>query len=1586
VIPVAIVGIGCRFPGASNLQEYWHLLRNGIDAISEVPADRWDIEKFYHPKPGTPGKMNTRYGGFIDQVDKFDPDFFGISPREAERMDPQQRLVLEVAWEALENAGIPPSHLSGSQTGVIVGIGNYDHGLLLSQHLDQINAYDGTGNTISIAATRLSYILNLRGPSLTTETACSSSLVALHLACQSLRTGETDQFIVGAISLMLSPQQTITYSNAAMMAADGRCKTFDASANGYVRGEGCGVVVLKRLDDAIANGDNIQAIIRGSAVNQDGLSNGMTAPSALAQQIVIRQALENAGVKPAQISYVEAHGTGTSLGDPIEVRSLKAVLMQGRSLDQPCYIGSVKTNIGHLEAAAGMAGLIKVILALQYQEIPPHLNFKQLNPLISFDGTPFSIPTQLQPWNSITNRFAGISSFGFGGTNAHVILEEAPKIEAKQELLKRPLHLLTLSTKSETALGELVKRYQSFLAEHPESDLANICFTANTGREHFKHRLAVLADSTSQLADSLTSFTQGQEIREVVSGLAQSTISKIAFLFTGQGSQYGGMGLQLYKTQPIFKKAIDDCEEILRPYLQIPLSEILYYQAQSKINETIYTQPALFAIEYALYQLWKSWGIQPSLVMGHSVGEYVAACVAGVFSLEDGLKLIAARGRLMQSLPQDGGMVAVMATVAVVEKEIEPYQNQVSIAAVNGENSLVISGEKQALEQICQNLEAIGVKTKPLQVSHAFHSPLMQPMLAEFAALANQINYSIPKIKLISNLTGLVAGEEIATAAYWCNHITNAVQFARSMDLAQGYEVFVEIGPKPILLGMGRQCLNQNQRLWLPSLRPNQDDWQVMLESLAQLYLKGSAIDWRCFDVPYYYQRQQLPTYPFERHRYWVDVKANNQTSNNSQGLDINQTAIVNLIQQGNIEQLTQELSTEFSVAQTQYLPKFLEVLVKKHQQQLKSTSIQDWLYQLEWQLQPRHQNSEKQLNRNGIWLIFADSQGLGQSLALELEREGNTCLLVYAGESYQHLSTGSWSINPSCITDFQRLLAESNLGEIALQGVIHLWSLETTLVDLDLSTSTLEQAQILSCGSALHLIQTLTKQNNLDGEISLPRLWLITRGVISVDSTNSTLPGVFQSPLWGMGKVLTLEHPQLWGGMVDLPPEPMENEAIALLTEILDSQAEDYLALRSQKRYVARLQPSNIKQPQMMVLSANSTYLITGGLGALGLKVAQWMVEQGARYLVLTGRHQASKQSQEAILQMESVGTKVLQLQADVSNKTDMMQVFAMIKESMPPLQGIIHAAGAVGYQSIIEMDLSTFISVLRPKALGGWILHQLTQDMKLDFFVGFSSIASVWGSKGQSHYAAANHFLDTLANYRHSLGLPGLSINWGPWAEVGMAAGEAQLFLNRMGVKGLQPEKALTALGVLLGGSSSQMTVVNVDWNIFQSIYEAREKRSLLKKIKIDNSDNTYKKTTKQSDILQKIEAAGEGDRESILIAYLQAEVGNVLGTQLPDTQRGFFDMGMDSLMAVDLKTRLETNLNIYLPTTLIFEFPTIKDLAEFLIKDVFKWQSLNTESIEIEDKQDSSLLEIEQLSEDEVEASIAERLAQLEILIGG
>ncbi len=882
--PVAVVGIGCRFPQAGDPEGFWQLLQQGIDAIREVPADRWNIDQIYAPEAAVPGKTNTRWGSFLSNVADFEPAFFGISPREAARMDPQQRLLLEVAWEALEYAGQAPDRLAGSRTGVFVGISSYDYSRIQFSDPAGLDAYAGTGNAHSIAANRLSYTFDLRGPSMAIDTACSSSLVAVHLAMQSLRRGDADLALAGGVNLILSPELTITFSQARMMAPDGRCKTFDARADGYVRGEGCGIVVLKRLSDALRDGDNILALLRGSAVNQDGRTNGLTAPNGPSQQAVIRQALQDAGVQPAQIGYVEAHGTGTPLGDPIEIDSLRRVLEDGRPAGQPYGVGSVKTNIGHLEAAAGIAGLIKVVLSLMHDELPAHLHFRELNPYIALDGSQLEILTERRGWpRGAAPRLAGVSSFGFGGTNAHVVLSEAPLLDEIQpeggSTLERPLHLIRLSARSETALKGLAARYRSRLEQLPAGALPDFCYSANVGRADFDHRLAAVAGSAERLESALRAFAAGGRPAGLrYRYLKSGSRSGPAFIFTGQGSQYPQMGRRLYETQPVFRSTLERCAEVLAGHLDRPLLSILFPPAEDfSVDETRYTQPALFALEYALAELWRSWGIEPAAVMGHSVGEYAAACIAGVFSLEDGLKLIAARGRLMQALPADGAMAAVFADRGQVEAALSGYEDRLAIAAVNGPDHVVVSGEAEALNEVLEVLENGGLSARLLNVSQAFHSPLMEPMLEAFEKVARQVTFRSPQIPMISNLTGAVLSPgAVPDARYWRRHVRETVQFAAGIDALAGQnsEVWLEIGPGPVLTGMGRRALAGREPFpaWVHSLQRGRDDWEVMLDALGELYLQGVEIDWAGFDAGFRRRKMPLPTYPFERQRFWLDL------------------------------------------------------------------------------------------------------------------------------------------------------------------------------------------------------------------------------------------------------------------------------------------------------------------------------------------------------------------------------------------------------------------------------------------------------------------------------------------------------------------------------------------------------------------------------------------------------------------------------------------------------------------------------------------------------------------------------------------
>ncbi len=2148
--PIAIIGLGCRFPNSPNLEAFWQLLEQGIDAATEVPKERWDIDQYYDPNPDATGKMYSRFANFIKDVDKFEPEFFKISPREAKKLDPQHRLLLEVCWESLEYAGLSPVSLRCSQTGVFIGMMTHDYRELAVNPED---LHTASGNGSFLGAGRIAYTLGLQGPTLSVETACSSSLVACHLASQSLRNQECKIALAGGVNLMITPEVSLIESRSQMNSPDGRCKTFDDSADGYGRGEGCGIVVLKRLSDAQADGDNILALLRGSAVNHDGPSGGLTVPNGLAQEAVIRQAMANGKVEASQVDYIECHGTGTPLGDPIEVEALVNVYGKNRPQNTPIIISSVKTNIGHTEGAAGIAGLIKVILSLQNEKIPPHLHLKQPNKRIPWEEIPVVVPTEERLWlRGDRARIAGVSSFGLSGTNAHALVEEAPLITRVPDQIDRPLHLLTLSAKTEPALQELVGKYEKYVNHHLECAIGDICYTANTGRSHFKHRLAFVASNQPELEEKLRDYQAGEEVAGIFSGELpnNTTATSIAFLFTGQGSQYVNMGKQLYEKSPSFRKALEECDQILQAYLETSILEIIYpkeEQNSSVLDQTAYTQPAIFALEYALAKLWFSWGIKPSVVMGHSVGEYVAATVAGVFSLEDGLKLIATRGKLMQKLPSGGEMVSVMASESEVTEAIKEYRTQVTIAAFNGPNSIVISGESEAITKICTKLESAGIKTKKLLVSHAFHSPLMEPMLTEFEKVAKEITYNRAKISLISNVTGKEVGTEISSAQYWVAHVRQPVKFAQSMKTLEkeGYETFLEIGGQPILLGMGRQCVTQSEGEWLPSLRPGVDEWEQMLSSLGKLYVKGAKIDWSGFESNYNRQKIALPTYPFQRERYWVETQKNQllnwSTTKNQhpllgekldlagrenqqrfqsyiteksptylrdhrvfdkalfpaagyveiadsaarkllstpqvtvtdlfiiKGLILPETEIkkiqtvltpqennnykfeifstsetenqqkpqwtlhvegkistdstattqtqINLekyksecpqvidikehyqnyrdngIEYGNnfqgIKQLwkgqgraiaevclNEELTTQIVDYQIHpalldlclqitlhtkatkqkdktYLPIGIEkwklskspgrrlwaiaespsesslisniklvddqgtLLGELEGLKIRETTssellrslqpqLNDWYYQINWQPQPQPQASQKESETaSQKWLILARETQV--ELLKKLENKGHQCIQVLPGEKYQQLAPQKYQINPTSSQEFQQLL-EENLG---IRGIVHLWAVKKHENQENKDNKEIEKIQSENCGSLLHLVQGIIKSK----PAPTPQLWLITQGSQNLLSNTEVINPEYGS-LWALGKVIANEHPELKCKRIDYDPKIEASEIAEYLEAELLSQeqdVEDEIAIRQGKRYVARLeakqqdeqiQPVQLKlaeygvidnltwqpmerrlpeadeieikvatvglnfrdvlnalgllkdyyaenlgitcveqltfgfecagtisavgekvsqwqvgdkviatmlhdsfssfvttkatnviplpekmsfsegatlpltfftayyglknlaqikagervlihaaaggvgqaavqiaqragaevfatasprkweflksqgikhimnsrtldfsqeimditggegvdvvlnslngeyipkslevlatggrfveigkigiweteevkehrpdvsyypydlgevakeQPGLMgqlseelsqewnqgglkalpyktfssqeileafrymqqaqhigkvvvempevtgsekLIQAEGSYLITGGLGALGLVVAEWIVKQGGKNLVLMGRNAPNETAQKTIEELEAAGAKVSVLLGDVSVRKDVEKIFQEMRESLAPLKGVIHTAGVLDDGLMQNMSWEQFRKVMRPKVEGSWNLHEETKDLALDIFVCFSSIASMLGSSGQGNYAAGNGFMDGLASYRRGMGLPGLSINWGAWATGGMAArldSQHQGRIESIGMKTIDPESGMVALEKLLSGYESQVGVFGVNWSQFMRQVSGAEKMPLLSGLVSAQPSTGSRKST----LIEELEAVEVRERMELFTTQIRSMVAQTLGLKDEkklEKRQPLFDLGLDSLMAVELKNRLESTLQTSLSSTLLFDYPTLEALVEYLA-DVIPIEFSITDSLDESD----NLSRFEEMSEDQMFGLLAQTLESL------
>lgn len=1606
--PIAVIGMGCRFPGgADSPEKFWQLLDEGRNAVTEIPADRWDVDAYYDPNPETRGHMATRFGAFIDKVQELDAQFFGISPREARYLDPQQRILLEVSWEAVENANLAPKTLFDSPTGVFIGITCFDHAIRLGRSAENSNCHSGTGSALNMAAGRLSYFLGLKGPCMAVDTACSSSLLSVHLACQSLRLQECATALAGGVHLILSPQVMVSFSQARMLAHDGRCKTFDAGADGYVRGEGCGMLVLKRLSDALARGDRILALIRGSAVNQDGPGSGLTVPNGLSQRAVVAEALQKSEVTAAQIDFVETHGTGTSLGDPIEAEALAAVFGGKRPVGRPLYLGSVKTNIGHLESAAGAASLIKTILALRHRRIPPNLHFKRLNPHLDWSGLPFMVPTSSETWPEHSSaRRAGVSSFGFSGTNVHIILEEAPpaSLPERSEAAETP-QLLCLSAKTSKALKVMATAYARFLERDANADLADVAYNAHGGRAHFPQRLALVAESREMAQRALAAFGSGSGSGSptLVRGDSSPRVeARPVFLFSGQGSQYAGMGRALYQRFPCFRQTLDRCAKLLDASLPRPLLEVLFAESgqESPLHETVFTQPCLFALEYALAELWQRLGIAPRALVGHSIGELAAACFAGIFSLEDGLALVVARSGLMQKLPQKGAMAAVFTDEAGLRAAIEGQGKELAIAAVNGPRQTVVSGERESLQRLLADLAQKGIQSKLLGVSHAFHSPLMRPMLASFERAARGISYHRSRYKIISSLTGKPSDEEMATAGYWCRQILKTVRFADAVAVlrAERPVSFLEIGPGRQLLAMVKNLPGFARANLHGSLEASRTGPGPLLESLARLYVDGVTVDWELFHQGTTYRNIPLPTYPFQRSRFWIDDPVTPPTSKPA-GIAEEQPAtepssMAGFLRKGDPAALANFLaeSGKWPAEVKPSLDIIAAELLRLHRQPPAGEAWESWLYHLKWceKSESSSLSSPRKPEKSGTgesWLIFSDQSGFGPKLAAYLESLGIRALTVYSEEGPSRGEDGGHRVRPNEAQDFRELLGRlKHEGHPAWTRVLYLWGLDLKAAP-NAGRASYQTAEELVYQGLLYLVKALG-QDSADR----PRLWVVTRDAVPA-LPSSRLHGLAASPLWGFGKVIGMEFPEMFGGLFDLDPNENEKDAAMLTTSILGAGAEEQFAVRNGVLYMPRLQRSIPPVRSPVRIDSRATYLITGGLGVLGLRVSQWLAAKGARYLILMSRSGvADDKARESVAALERAGVTVAEIRADITRLEDMEAAFLRFGENMPPLKGVIHAAGNPGYEPIETLQGASLAAVLAPKVRGTWLLHLLTREMQLDFFVCFSSIASVWGSKGQAHYTAACQFLDALAAFRQGMGLPATSLNWGPWAGGGMTTPQAETLLRRIGVRTLPPASALAVLERLLASSPTSTAVVRVDWPQFRSSYEARGRRPLLERIDASAgrpAANEPAPTPVPRLDLQRVPASR---RRDLLLTHIQAETCAALGFDDPsavDPGLGFVEMGMDSLLAVELADRLSKNLGHSLPSTLIFEHPNIRELTDHLLQEVLALSPVATTTAQDKNQaawlgdplgpheRQKQLERLEHISEKEVEALLLKKI---------
>jgi acyl transferase domain-containing protein len=1523
-LEIAIIGISCRFPGAKNLEEFWDNLAHGVESISfftyeELSILGVDIQTLNNPN-------YVKAGGVLEGADLFDARFFGFNPQEAEITDPQHRIFLECAWEALENAGYngesrPP------------GIGVFA-GASLSDYL--FNVYDRyrtgeldedrllVGIDKDFLTTRVSYKLNLQGPSYTVQTACSTSLVAVHLACQSLLNGECDLALAGGVSLSGSRQMGHFYTEGGISSPDGHCRAFDAQARGTVRGEGAGIVVLKRLEEAIADRDTIHGIIKGSALNNDGGDKvSYSAPRIDSQAKVIKTAQAIAEVAPETITYIEAHGTGTILGDPIEFAALTQAFNSDRR--HFCALGSVKTNIGHLDAAAGVAGLIKTVLALKHRKIPPSLHFEQPNPQIDFANSPFYVNAKLTEWqtNDIPRR-AGVSSFGVGGTNAHLVLEEAP-VEIDTETRRhgdveneanwdrningRERHLLLLSAKNSTALENTTQNLAAYLDRHPHLNLRDVAYTLQVGRRNFDYRRVLVAQNSQDAVSALCSVDPQPvlTLHEPASDRLRcaSRNRPVAFMFSPQGSQYVNMGREIYQTEPIFTKCLDDCAEQLKSHLGLDLRTILYSQndTSEKLRQTAIAQPALFAIEYALAQLWISWGIKPAAAIGHSIGEYVAATIAGVFSLEDALALVATRGRLMQQLPPGG-----MLSVALPEDRVRELVDgrDVSIASLNSPNSCVVSGTLAEISLFQEDLQLQEISSRPLHTSHAFHSPMMAPILDTFREAVAKIQLHPPQIPFISNVTGTwITADQATDPDYWAQHLRQPVRFSEGVAklLQDPTQILLEVGPGNALSTFAKQQEGDNSRI-LTSLRhpqQSQSDVGFLLGTLGQLWLLGVSVDWESFsqiDTP---SRIPLPTYPFDRQRYWLDPAPNRQISEN---VSVNVVSSLPLEGEAN--------------------PK-----------------SSDWLYTPVWQEAIAwHSPSELPKWR---WLIFLDEAGLGQEVAKRLERQGQHIVTVVMGDKFDDRGDFSYEIAPREPQDYHRLLKALTERQILPQAIAHFGG----VTDGDSDSGFY---------SLLFLTQALAQQ-----QIFEPlHLTAITSQVCDVTGSEEIQPQKAQ--VLGLCKVISQEYPHLICRHFDISLS--ERSLDRLTRELLVPPTEEAIAYRGNRRWVQTYQPLPVNTSQIERLRQGGVYVITGGLGGIGLILATYLVKEVQAKLILVGRSwfppRSAWSSYDAtdeigakiakIEELEKLGGEVLVVSANVADLSSMQEAIALATEQFGQIHGVIHAAHCTTQpHTIVETNKAECDRQFHAKVKGLQVLETLFADKKLDFFVVMSSLSSILGGLGFAAYAAANSYMDAFANRQNQQReCPWLAINWDGWNLSGQEASKSAI----------TPEEGGKVFHRILSLPEPAQMLVST------SNLSTRIERWLQPETPtLPDAGSAYPRPS-----LPNPYVAPRNDLEEAIAAVWR----KLLGIAEIGIYDNFFDLGGDSLLATQVVAQLRPVLQVEVSLRDFFDRPTIADSA------LTAATAAKTASDPIIPRQQAHKPELDGLSDAEVDALLKEMLA--------
>ncbi|MEU3545141.1 type I polyketide synthase, partial [Streptomyces paromomycinus] len=1545
--PLAIVGMACRFPGGvGSPEEFWEFLASGGDGVGDFPADRgWDLESVYDPEGEREGTSYVAQGAFLREAAEFDAGFFGISPREALAMDPQQRLLLETSWEALERAGIDPASLKESATGVFAGgfTSGYGLGLSLANQGDSgAEGHSLTGNATSVLSGRVSYVLGLEGPAVTVDTACSSSLVALHLAAQAVRSGECSLALAGGATVMATPGTFIDFSRQQGLSADGRCRAFSEDADGTGWAEGAGMVVVERLSDARRNGHKVLAVLRGSAVNQDGASNGLTAPNGPSQQRVIRAALANARLAPGDVDVVEAHGTGTTLGDPIEAQALLATYGQERGQGGPLWLGSVKSNIGHTQAAAGVAGVIKMVLALQHERLPQTLYAEVPSSHVDWSAGAVRLLTEPVPWSSDGGRVrrAAVSAFGMSGTNAHLILEEAPAAEeagAVEESGEPVVPVApvapvvtgagawVLSGRTAEALAAQAGRLREWVSLRPALRPVDVAWSLAATRSVFEHRAVVVGGDREQVLAGLGDLTSAVPSGSLVSGVARSNARPV-FAFAGQGSQWLGMGQELARTSPVFAARLAECAAALAPYVDWSLTDVLAgSEGAPALEAADVVQPALWAVMVSLAAVWEAAGVAPEAVVGHSQGEIAAATVAGMLSLEDGARVVALRSRALKVLAGAGGMLSVSRPASEVQERLDRFGERAALAAVNGPSATVVSGEPEALEELKAEFEAAGARARMVAVDYASHSAQVDRLEEEITTVLAEVSPRRGRVPMVSAMTGeTLTGEEL-DAGYWFRSLRATVHYDRAVRVlaGRGHQVFVEVTPHPVLMGAMNDTLvdlaqetGGEPAAVCGTLRRDGGGAERLLTSLAEAFVAGVSVNWS--SVLPVGEQVELPTYAFRRRRYWPEgmlvLPMPGPTTAGSAGSSSDaEAAFWAAVEDGDLSGLGDTLALEGGRPFNEVLP----ALASWRRRERDRSTTAGWRYRTGWSA-----IAEPDVRLlSGTWLVVVPVESAAADLAQD-------CIETLSARGAE-----------AVVVEIPAGTADRAELAVLLAGAVDVSAVSGVLSLLALDETPLPDHPVVPGGLAvtLGLVQALG-----DAGVEAP-LWVATRGAVAA-GRGEALSRPVQAQVWGLGRVVALEHPERWGGLVDLP-EVLDERSGAWLVAVLAGCGENEVAIRAAGilgRRLAHVSGRGVRESW----SPRGTVLLTGGTGAIAGHVSQWLAARGAERLVLTSRSGPAAVGAAALAaELAAAGSAVEIVACDVSERDGLAGMLGRIDASGPRLSSVMHTAGVLDDGVVDRLDTARLESVLGVKAHGAVLLDELTADLDLDAFVLFSSAASTLGGPGQGNYAAANAFLDALAENRRGRGLAGLAVAWGLWGGGGLGESSEVIRsrMRRMPMPPMDPQLAVRALGEALDGPDAVVTVMEVDWAQLASGAGATGmlKRPLVRDLPEIRelsaaSGRTPALVSVEGELAARVAGLSRSEQDRVLTGVVRAEAAVVLGHDSADgvqARQAFKDLGFDSLTSVELRNRLNAATGLRLPATLVFDHPTPTALAAFL-----------------------------------------------------